>query len=94
MSLSARAQVGVIQMLKAATPLLTLLVFAAVGLEVPSLKAAAAVLLVTAGTLVTVNGAPGVSAAGVTIMLASSLAESGRLLCTQRLLTGHAGFTV
>jgi len=83
-----------IQMLKAATPLLTLLMFAGVGFEVPSPRVAAAVLLITAGTLVTVNGAPKVSAVGVAIMLSSSLAESGRLICTQRLLTGHASFTV
>ena len=81
--------VGIIQMLKAATPLLIMVVFAVAGEERPSPSVAASVAVITAGTLVTVNGAPRASVLGVSVMLFSSLAEAGRMLCTQRVIT-HA----
>jgi len=85
--------VGIIQMLKAVTPLFVLTIFAIAGLEVPSAKVVLSVGVITCGTLVTATGAPSVTLFGVCLMLLSSCSEAGRLLCTQILLT-RANFTV
>ena len=53
--------VGIIQMLKAAAPLIVLVVFTAAGDAAPSPASAGAVGLITLGTLVTIDGAPGVT---------------------------------
>lgn len=79
--------VGIIQMLKAATPVLTMLAFAVTGMEIPTVPVAASVAVITVGTLVTVESAPRATIVGVGIMLLSSLAEAFRLICTQNLLT-------
>jgi hypothetical protein len=63
------------------------------GLEIPSVKVALSVLIISAGTLVTATGAPSVTAFGVALMLLSSGAEAGRLVFTQQLLT-VANFSV
>lgn len=82
--------VSFIQMLKAFTPVLTLTTLSALSVESFSRQAGAAVLVITAGTLLAGAGALDGSRGswlGIGTMLAAEMSEVLRLVLTQKLLT-------
>lgn len=70
-------------MLKTGSPILTMCALALAGLEMPSVRLVAAVLLIAAGTAVTSLGELHFSWLGFFYMLLSQLADSARLVMTQ-----------
>lgn len=74
-------------MLKAFTPVVTMLFAFIFGLERPSLMLVSAVGLITAGVAVASWGEGALSAVGVAVMVASKVAEALRLVLAQAVLS-------
>ena len=77
-----------IQIMKCFSPVTVLLVGLAFGAEMFSPRVAAALAVVTAGTMVTVNGELAPDTFGILLMLSGIGAEALRLVCSQLLLHG------
>jgi len=77
---------GFIQMLKAFTPAIVLLVMSAARVEVPARAAIWCVMVIVAGTLVEVNGELHFSAAGMALMMTSTFGEAIATVLSQKLL--------
>lgn len=80
--------VAFIQMLKAITPIITMLALFVAGLEFPTRPLIASVTIIAFGTAIASAGEVNLDITGVLIMLASEAFESIRLVMTQLLLTG------
>ena len=80
--------VSFIQMLKALTPVITMLALFLAQLEAPSRRLIGSVLGIAAGTGLAAYGEINLSLLGVCIMLISEAAEATRLVMTQFLLQG------
>eukprot|EP00892_Ulva_mutabilis_P012165 jgi/Ulvmu1/9320/UM050_0069.1 len=80
--------VAFIQMLKAFTPVITMLGLFLVSLETPTSPLIASVCIIAAGTALAGYGELHMSVAGMLIQLVSESAEAGRLIMTQTLLQG------
>lgn len=80
--------VAFIQILKAFTPVITMVALFIAGLEKPSWPLGAAVAAIAIGTAVASFGEINFSAAGVTYMMLSECFEATRLVMTQILLVG------
>jgi len=80
--------VAFIQMLKAVTPIITMLALFVAGLESPTRPLIASVTIIAFGTAIASVGEVNLDITGVLIMLASEAFESIRLVMTQVLLTG------
>ncbi|KAL4439240.1 hypothetical protein ABPG77_004142 [Micractinium sp. CCAP 211/92] len=80
--------VAFIQMLKAFTPIITMLSLFVARLETPSRRLIASVSFIALGTALASAGEVNLNAAGVVIMMLSECFESIRLVMTQLLLTG------
>lgn len=72
-----------IQMLKTGSPILTMGALALAGLEYPSVRLVASVLLIGVGTAVTSVGELHFNWLGFVFMLLSQVADAGRLVMTQ-----------
>lgn len=81
--------VAFIQMLKAFTPVITMICLFLARLEDPTSRMIASVLLTAGGTALAAYGEVNMSFVGIAFMMASETAESIRLVMTQWLLTGH-----
>jgi hypothetical protein len=81
--------VGFIQMLKAFTPTVTLLMLCLLRVEMPSPLVSLTVIGMCAGTAAATLGAAQLNVAGLLIMLASETAEALRLVLTQKLLQNN-----
>ena len=79
--------VAFIQMLKAFTPVITMIVMYAVGLDSPNAQVIWSVLAIAIGTAISSYGEVAMSFFGVFLMLVAEFAEAGRLVMTQTLLT-------
>ncbi|CAL8465208.1 g4743 [Coccomyxa elongata] len=80
--------VSFIQMLKAFTPIITMLALFVARLEDPSQRLIVAVLLIALGTAMASYGEVNMSWLGLTFMFASETFEAIRLVMTQMLLVG------
>lgn len=80
--------VAFIQMLKAFTPIITMLALFVARLETPTRPLILSVSFIALGTALASAGEVNLSAVGVLIMFLSELFESVRLVMTQLLLTG------
>ncbi|KAL6750618.1 triose-phosphate transporter family-domain-containing protein [Haematococcus lacustris] len=80
--------VAFIQMLKAFTPVVTMVCLFLAGLEDPTKKMIASVLLTAGGTAVAAYGEVNLSIIGLVFMFSSETGEAIRLVMTQWLLTG------
>jgi hypothetical protein len=80
--------VAFIQMLKAFTPIITMVSLFVARLETPSRRLILSVSFIALGTAIASAGEVNLSWTGVAIMLLSELFESVRLVMTQLLLTG------
>ncbi|KAK9787492.1 hypothetical protein WJX73_004769 [Symbiochloris irregularis] len=80
--------VAFIQMLKAFTPIVTMVALFVAGLEAPTSRLIAAVFLIALGTAVASYGELQFSLVGVAFMFASESFEAIRLVMTQMLLVG------
>mmetsp|Transcript_10735 Transcript_10735/g.18672 ORF Transcript_10735/g.18672 Transcript_10735/m.18672 type:complete len:347 (-) Transcript_10735:641-1681(-) len=80
--------VAFIQMLKAFTPVITMLCLFMAGLEDPTRAMIMSVLLTAGGTALAAYGEVNLSLIGLAFMLASETGEALRLVMTQWLLTG------
>jgi len=80
---------GFIQMLKAFTPVVVLVVMRIFGTAVPSRATTASVFLIVAGTLVEVEGELHATAIGLFLMFASEFTEAINLVLTQKLLQSN-----
>ncbi|DBA82230.1 TPA: hypothetical protein ACH3X2_000503 [Trebouxia sp. C0005] len=80
--------VSFIQMLKAFTPIATMVALFVAGLEFPGKRLILAVLLIAVGTAIASYGEVNLSVVGVLCMLASETFEATRLVMTQILLVG------
>lgn len=80
--------VAFIQILKAFTPVITMVALFIAGLEVPSWPLGATVGAIAIGTAVASFGEINLSVAGVTYMMLSECFEATRLVMTQILLVG------
>jgi len=78
--------VGYIQMLKAFTPVVTLVLLCLSGIEVPSQRVALSVVGICAGTAIASLGEGSVTVVGLSIMLAAEMSEAVRLVLAQKLL--------
>lgn len=81
--------VGFIQMLKAFTPTVTLLMLCLLRVEMPSPLVSLTVVGMCAGTAAATLGAAELNVMGLLIMLASETAEALRLVLTQKLLQNN-----
>lgn len=84
--------VAFIQIFKAMTPAVTLIIGALAGQERISLTLVASVLLIAVGTggaTFVETGAPTWSTLGAALFVGSSLTEAGRVVGSQRLMTTH-----
>jgi hypothetical protein len=81
--------VGFIQMLKAFTPTVTLLMLCLLRVEMPSPLVSLTVIGMCAGTAAATLGAAELDVVGLLIMLASETAEALRLVLTQKLLQNN-----
>jgi len=79
--------VSFVQMLKTATPVVTMVVMVLFKLERPTLRLTGALLLLVSGTALASFGELAFSWLGVTIMLLSEVADALRLVTTQLLLS-------
>jgi len=84
---------GFIQMLKAFTPLIVLLVMRAAGVRLPTRSAVWCVTLIVAGTMMEVQGELHATALGLFLMLSSELFEAISVVLSQKILQNHK-FTV
>ncbi|KAL3152679.1 hypothetical protein ABBQ38_012274 [Trebouxia sp. C0009 RCD-2024] len=80
--------VSFIQMLKAFTPIATMVGLFVAGLETPTKRLILAVLLIAIGTAIASYGEVNLSWIGVACMMASETFEATRLVMTQILLVG------
>ncbi|KFM26452.1 putative sugar phosphate/phosphate translocator [Auxenochlorella protothecoides] len=80
--------VAFIQILKAFTPVITMLAMFLAGLETPTRRLVAAVAGIAVGTAVAAAGEVRLDVLGVAIMMLSEVFEAVRLVLTQRLLQG------
>ncbi|CAD7700494.1 unnamed protein product [Ostreobium quekettii] len=80
--------VSFIQMLKAFTPVITMVFLFAARLETPSRRMIYSVLLVAVGTAISSYGEVNLSVFGITVMFLSEAAEALRLVMTQYVLVG------
>lgn len=80
--------VAFIQMLKAFTPIITMLSLFVARLETPTRRLIFSVSFIALGTALASAGEVNLSVTGVVIMLLSEIFESVRLVMTQLLLTG------
>lgn len=80
--------VSIIQILKALTPVITMLALFAARLESPTVKMIAAVLSIAFGTAVAAYGESELSTIGLIFIFASEGSEAARLVMTQFLLVG------
>eukprot|EP00039_Didymoeca_costata_P017071 m.313560 g.313560 ORF g.313560 m.313560 type:complete len:322 (+) comp16491_c3_seq2:164-1129(+) len=83
-----RLTVAFIQMLKAFTPVITLVVLYLLKVETPSARLVLAVVGISVGTLLAVAGEAEFDITGFTIHEISAVAEALRVVLTQRLLQG------
>lgn len=81
--------VSFIQMLKAFTPVITMVALFITRLETPTYKMVLSVLGIAGGTALAAYGEVHNSLLGLLIMFASEALEAIRLVMTQLLLTGH-----
>lgn len=81
--------VSFIQMLKAFTPIMTMLALFIARLETPSKRLVFSVLIIALGTAIASAGEVNLNLLGVLIMMSSEAFESVRLVLTQFLLTGY-----
>lgn len=79
--------VSFVQMLKTATPVVTMVVMWLFNLERPTLRLTGALLLLVSGTALASFGELAFSWLGVTVMLLSEVADALRLVTTQLLLS-------
>ena len=79
--------VSFVQMLKTATPVVTMAVMVLFKLETPSVRLVVSLLLLAAGTALASYGELAFSWAGVVVMLLSEVADALRLVLTQLLLS-------
>jgi len=78
--------VGFIQMLKAFTPVVTLVLLTLSGIELPSTRVSLSVVGICVGTAVASLGAGSLNMLGLALMLTAEVAEAVRLVLTQKLL--------
>ncbi|MCO5228475.1 MAG: hypothetical protein M9934_09325 [Thermomicrobiales bacterium] len=86
---AARLSVSFVQMIKALTPLVTLGVTAALGVEAATMRQAAVVGVMCLGVVVASYGELRWNSAGVAFQVTSVVAEGARLVVTQILLQKH-----
>ncbi len=79
--------VGFIQMLKAFTPTVTLLIAWALSIEIPSYATIGSVACICIGTALASIGEASLNPIGLSLMLAAEVAEATRLVLTQKLLS-------
>lgn len=82
--------VAFVQMLKATCPVITLFLLHVSGMELATPKLVGSIALISCGVAMASYGELNFDLIGVTTMLASTLAESSRLVMTQHLLSGQA----
>lgn len=80
--------VAFIQMLKAFTPIITMVTLFLFRMETPNNQLIASVSIIAVGTLIASIGEGSFSTVGVIIMMSSEVFESLRLVMTQVLLVG------
>lgn len=80
---------GFIQMLKAFTPLIVLLVMRTFGVKLPTRAALWCVLGIVCGTVIEVHGELHATAAGLVLMLASEFFEAVSVVLSQRILQNN-----
>lgn len=80
--------VAFIQILKAFTPVITMGALFLAGLETPTARLVASVVVIAIGTAIAAAGELNFSLLGVVIMMLSEVFEAARLVLTQKLLTG------
>lgn len=78
--------VGFIQMLKAFTPVVTLIMLVVLAIEIPTTRVSLSVLGICVGTAIASLGAGELNFLGVAVMLTAEVAEAVRLVLTQKLL--------
>ena len=82
--------VAFVQMLKATCPVITLFLLHVSGMEMATPKLIGSIALISCGVAMASYGELNMNFIGMTTMLASTLAESSRLVMTQHLLSGQA----
>ena len=79
--------VSFVQILKAFTPVVVVLMLYLTAVEIPSKRVAFSVLMIAAGTAIASAGEVNFSVMGIAIMAAAETSEATRLVLTQKLLT-------